>query len=72
MLSPLAAVAGLVVVPLGASTPGSGRAGDLTAVTVTLDGAAAPTGSPIALSATDCWHTLPAAGIVYAQIRAGC
>jgi hypothetical protein len=42
--------------------PGSGRARDLTTLTVTyLDGAAASTGSPIALPTVHCSPTLPAA-----------
>jgi hypothetical protein len=58
----LAVVAGLAVLAARrANRRARGRAGNLTAVTVTLDGAAAPTGSPIALPAKGLFAYLAAA-----------
>ena len=52
---------------LGSGTRPSDRHGPA------LDGAAAPTGSPITLPATDRWPTLPAAGgNSWGLVRAGC
>ena len=65
----LAVVAGLAVVAARrANRRAQGRASDLTAVMVTLDGAAAPTGSPITLPATSWSPTLPAAAAI-ASVR---
>ena len=66
----LALVAGLAVLATGVRTAGlrsgtrpNDRHGHI------LDGAAAPTGSPIALPAIDCWHTLPTRyGVVSASL----